>query len=440
VRALDGMIRTRQDDLRAADAVDRAAYCAATGRLMPAVIVVIDKLAVLREELRDGVDDAAILDDLARIARVGRPFGVHLVVSADRAADLGYKLLTLLERRIALRMPDLHDYADLLGARVSYQLPALPGRALIADPDHGALELQVALPALEPPDADGPSALLGDAELLVDLRERVAVLSAAWHADAPPDGWAPPPVVLLPEQVTRATLPVGVAAAGALSAAIGLEDATLGPAMLTLDANTPHLLVVGGRRSGKTTTLQTIVRSFAASLAPAEWRLAVLDGPRGGLQHLAGLPQCAVYAQDEACAADLAALIAAWPEHRQGDGKLIVLIDDYGLCRERLREQLSQPYNGEPNLFQRLNDVVQAGGRHGVHLVVAANLSYADDSFLRALDGGRSGVALWPGRYDGGTRLFGVDLPLADQRNAEQPPGRGLLVREDERLIIQVAM
>jgi S-DNA-T family DNA segregation ATPase FtsK/SpoIIIE len=72
--------------------------------------------------------------------------------------------------------------------------------------------------------------------------------------------------------------------------------------------------------------------------------------------------------------------------------------------------------------------------------LLAANISYADDALLRGLDGGRSGLALWPGRYDGGTRLLGVDLPLADQRNADQPPGRAVLVQEDDVSIVQIAI
>jgi S-DNA-T family DNA segregation ATPase FtsK/SpoIIIE len=435
VRMLDGTIRARQDTLRTADAGDRVAYCAATGRAMPAIVVVIDKLAVLREEVRDGGDDTAILEDLARIARVGRPYGVHLVLSADRAADLGYKLLALLEQRIVLRLPDLHDYSDLLGTRVNSQLPPTPGRALIGLPDYGACELQVALPALEPPDADGAPAALRDAELLADLRERVANLAATL-----PAGGAPPPIELLPERVVLAALPTPAIAAGVLEAPIGLADATLGVARVRLDAVTPHLLIVGGRRSGKTTALQTIVRGLAAHLDAEDWRLAVLDGPRGGLRSMEALPHLALYADDEAGAAELAALIGAWPAHRPTGGRLLVVIDDYVLCRERMREQLTQSYGTEPNLLQRLNDCAQAGAQHGVHLLLAANISYADDALLRALDGGRSGLALWPGRYDGGTRLLGVDLPLADQRNADQPPGRAVLVQEDDGSIVQIAI
>ncbi|MEI7772342.1 MAG: FtsK/SpoIIIE domain-containing protein, partial [Chloroflexales bacterium] len=110
IRTLDAAIRERQNRLRAADAADLPAYRAGGGRDLPAMIIVIDKLAVLSEEFRDTRGDATILDDLVRLARVGRPCGVHLVVSADRAGDMGYRLLSLCESRLALRQAELHDY------------------------------------------------------------------------------------------------------------------------------------------------------------------------------------------------------------------------------------------------------------------------------------------------------------------------------------------
>jgi S-DNA-T family DNA segregation ATPase FtsK/SpoIIIE len=117
----------------------------------------------------------------------------------------------------------------------------------------------------------------------------------------------------------------------------------------------------------------------------------------------------------------------------------LILIDDYLLCRERMRGQLSQSY-GEPTLFDILCEIAQIGGERGEHLMVALGSAYPDDSFLRALDAGRAGLLLWPGRYDGGTRLLGVPLPLPDQRGADQPPGRALLVADDEQRLVQIAL
>lgn len=116
-----------------------------------------------------------------------------------------------------------------------------------------------------------------------------------------------------------------------------------------------------------------------------------------------------------------------------------MLIDDYTLCRERMRAQLTQSFGSEPNLHELLCEIAQVGGQHGEHLLVAAGVTYADDNLLRALDAGRAGLLLWPGRYDPGTRLLGIALPLADQRDSDQPPGRALLVRDEEHELVQLA-
>ena len=442
VRMLDAALAERQELFRAADAADLPTYRSRTGASLPAILVVLDKLAVLREELRDANGNEVILDDLVRLARLGRPFGIHLVISADRAADLTYRLLALIETRIALRQPELHDYNELLGTRVSAPIPAtLPGRALVAHPDYGALELQVALPALtvcaDPAD-DAATAL--DADLTHDLRETVEELATAWAKlpNQPQNG--PPPVELLPNRIALATLAtIRAPLPDGLVAPIGRESLALGPAWLRLEAATPHALVVGPRRSGKTTTLLTLAHSLVARHSPEALRLYVLDGPRGALQALREWPHTAHYAADEAGAAALAEALCT-ARQSGTTARRLVLLDDYNLCRERLRNQLVQSYGGAPNLFDTLCELAQVGGQHGEHLVLATGSTYADDNLLRALDGGRAGVLLWPGRYEPGTKLLGTTLPLPDQRNGEQPPGRALLVSEDEQQLVQIAL
>lgn len=441
LRLLDYTIRERQDRFRGADASDLPAYRAMTGERLPALLLVIDKLAVLREEFRDGRDDA-ILDELVRLARLGRPYGVYLVISADRASDLSYRLLSLLEARIALRLPELADYPDVIGTRVSVAIPAnLPGRALWSHQSYGPLELQVALPTIETLDTVGiddetstPTCAI-DTELIADLRESVSRIAAAWQLRPEAADHCPQPVVLLPEQIRLSELATPIPQADALLAAIGRESLSLSPAMLCLNAEAPHALVIGGRRSGKSTALQTVVCSLAAQSGPDDLELLILDSPRRSLERLCTLDLPAYYAHDAERAGELARRLS---EPRRTRRRLLV-IDDYTLCREQFRDQLSQIYSGEPNLYELLNNTAQLGGAEGVHLLIAASLSYPDDSLLRNLDGGRNGLVLWPGRYDPGTRLLGVGLPLADQRDAEQPPGRALLIREDEQQLIQVA-
>lgn len=502
IRLLDAAIRERQERFRAAGAGDLPGYRAATGEPLPALLLVIDKVAVLREELRQGHDDTAIVEDLLRIARVGRPFGVHLVISADRAADLSYKLLALLEQRVALRMPDAHDYGDLLGARVSAPIPAgLPGRALWAHPDHGPLDLQVALPSVEPidPEAAGGAQAQLDTDLVGGLRGAVAAIAQMWGQAPEATFQQPAPVELLPERVLLGELPLHdqrrktkdrpppqlapgpspLAQAEAdvmvaeLAIPFGREGQDMGSALLRLSDESPHALIVGPRRSGKTTALITLARSLARERAPEELQLLILDGPRGGLRGLGDLPHTRRYTQSAAeLAGELAELergqgpqtqdaprrqaadisltqqatsrdtpgLAVGPVSLVHRVRTLILIDDYTLCRDRAREQFSAGYGGERTLLDRLCAIAQLGGPPRTHLLAAAGISYADDNLLRALDGSRSGIILWPGRYEGGTRLLGVALPRPDQRGAEQPPGRALLVGDDEQLVVQVAI
>jgi len=443
MRMLDAIIRERQEVLRAADAADLPAL-RASGRRLPAILVVIDKIAVLREEFRDAHGGDEIIDDLIRIARLGRPFGIHLALSADRAPDLTYRLLALMETRIALRLPELHDYTDLLGTRVSAAIPPhLPGRALVAHADYGPLDLQVALPGL---DGNGPAGETADerpgaldAELAVELRRQAAQLSAIWRERGA--GTGPVPVELLPERLSLASLQAlpGVPVSGeALVAPIGRESLTLGPTWLHLSQETPHALIIGPRRSGKTGALLCAACALITRYGPEQVRLYILDGPRGGLRPLRALPHTALYADDEAGAALLRASLLAARASAPAPHR-IVLIDDYPLCRERMRAQLTQSFGDEPTLHELLGEIAQVGGQHNEHLLVTAGITYADDNLLRALDAGRTGLVLWPGRYDPGTRLLGVALPLADQRDSDQPPGRALLVRDDERELVQLA-
>ncbi|NJN15022.1 MAG: hypothetical protein HC822_01275 [Oscillochloris sp.] len=417
-------LRERQELLRQAAVPDRRTYVANTQQVLPAIILFIDKIAVLREELPAAEEDE-VLDNLLRLARIGRALGIHLVIGAERNVDLSYRLLAMLELRLALRVPDLHEYTDLLGGRVTSQLPAnIPGRAFWMHPEHGPAEAQIALPALIAP---GDEATSEDHDIL--LRQSIAQLAQQ------PARRKPTAITLLPERVERQDLPAPEPSTEGLCAAIGIESLGLTTAALLLDHECPHALVIGPRRSGKSSTLRTAARSLAAHYQPDQLRLLILDGPRGSLAELCELAHTELYAQDNIGAGELARLLQSMPNTPT---RRLLLIDDYHLSRERLRDHFSQSY-GEPNLLSLLLEAAQIGFRSGVNLLISADIGYADDQLLRTLDSSRSGIILWPGRYDGGTKLLGVSLPLAGQRNAEQTPGRALLIRDGEQRIVQVA-
>jgi S-DNA-T family DNA segregation ATPase FtsK/SpoIIIE len=437
-------VRERQERFRVAGVSDLPAYHRASGVRLPAILLIIDKLAMLREEFSDTYGEGTIVDDLVRLLRICRPYGVHVVITADSTRDLPYKLLNLLDQRIALRLPDLYDYSDLLGGRVSAQIPStLPGRALCVLPEQGVLDCHIALPLLASPagDDDGSEeqATVLEGELNDELKATAAELATAW-ANSPE--LLPPAVRLLPEQVALEDLgPTALAreaVTGTLHAPLGLESIGLDVASLLLNRDTPHALVLGQRRSGKTTALRSLAVALARRYSSEELRLVVIDPHKGGLAGLNGLPHVAHYARGEAQVAALVGVLERLKGMRPHGERWVVIVDDYNIGRTTIKSQFVQVYTGEPNLYSVLEDLATGGGELGIHLIIAANITYADDGVIKRLDEARTGVILWPNRYDPGTKLLGVGLPVGE-RGAETVPGRALLVREDDQMVVQSA-
>lgn len=389
----------------------------------PSVLLIIDRLAVVRDELRDAYGESE-LAELVRLARNGRDLGLNVIVSADRLADLPYRLAMQFEQRLALRMAELQDYADVLGERPPAHLPpAIPGRGYWLHADEGMLETQIALPHIGGDSYD-------ERELVKGIRMYVTALAA--NASAFSAG--PPPLALLPEHVSRAQLPSARRDNDCLILPCGWAADPAGPAMLCLGRETPHALLIGPRRSGKSTALMTLAQS-ALSVSPPI-RLLVIDGPRRSLSQLQQLP-IVRYIADEAGLNALNDELSMLTQRAMY--QYLLIIDDYHLCRERWRDHFTPNYSSVPNLFNQLVELAQTSDE-SFHLLISAGISYADDPLLRALDGARNGIVFWPGRYDTGTRLFGLSLPMVDQRQLEQPPGRALLVNgDDEPRMIQVA-
>ncbi len=85
-----------------------------------------------------------------------------------------------------------------------------------------------------------------------------------------------------------------------------------------------------------------------------------------------------------------------------------------------------------------MSDLAISGAENGIHLLIAAQITYADDNLLKRLDESRTGIILWPHTYDPGTKLLGISLP-SGERGAELPPGRAFLIQEDSQQLVQLA-
>ncbi|WP_028050339.1 FtsK/SpoIIIE domain-containing protein [Cellulomonas sp. URHD0024] len=314
-RVLSGLraeLRRRERVLVAAGARDVAELDPHSPETPARLLVVVDELRALTEDVPDASGA------LARLAAQGRALGVHLVLATQRPAGaIGADLRANVSLRIALRVADATDSTDVLEAPDAAAIdPRTPGRALVR---RGSLELVAVQVARAVATADVPPVRLATPWACVPTWTPAS-------ADRPLDpvpAWVAAAVEAAIARPARRPpwLP-------ALPAVVGAEDVEAGPGLALAVADLPdeqrraavrwdptggHLLVLGGPRSGRSTTLVAVGLAALAT---------------GGVVHAVGLP-------DEATA-----LLRAGDAH--GTLGTVLAIDD-AVETARLLELLDSP-------------------------------------------------------------------------------------------------
>ncbi|GLD37974.1 type VII secretion protein EccC [Mycobacterium kiyosense] len=194
------------------------------------VFLVVDGWAALRQEFEE------IEETVTAIAGQGLSYGVHVVLTASRWAELRPALKDQLGTRIELRLGDPADSEfDRSQAR---NVPAhRPGRGLTHDGAH----VIVALPGL-----DG-----------FELRRGTTVA---------------PPIPLLPNIFGYDAM----AAGDTRGILLGLEERSLQPLAVDFERNR-HLLILGDNGCGKTSALRTLCREILRTNTAAQAQLFLVD-------------------------------------------------------------------------------------------------------------------------------------------------------------------
>ncbi len=363
------------------------------------VFLVVDGWASLRQEL------AGLEESITALATQGLSFGVHVVLSASRWAEIRPSLKDQLGTRIELRLGDPAD--SELDRRQARQVPPdRPGRGLSPDGLHMLIALPIDVGEL--PGRDGTSVA--------------------------------PPIPLLPTRVGHDDVVRRAGSAFGAGILLGIEEHGLQPLAVDFELDV-HLLVIGDNECGKTAALRTLCREIVRTRTAAQAQLLIIDFRRT-LLGVVESEHCAGYAMSrsalEALLPDvLDRLRRRMPSPQLSQAQLrarswwsgpdiYVVVDDYDLVATPAGNPLSP-------LFEYLPYARDLG----LHLVVARRSGGAVRALFEPLlaglrDLGCAGLMM-SGRSGEGPLLGSV-------RPAPLPPGRGVLItRTGNEQVVQVA-
>ncbi|MFI6519974.1 FtsK/SpoIIIE domain-containing protein [Spirillospora sp. NPDC050679] len=411
--ALSAEVSRRQQLLAEAgfaSLAEQRAAVAATDRL-PWMVLMLDRWEGFVAAF-EHYDYGRLVDQALRLLREGAAVGLRAVFTGDRTG-LGGQVSTVFDRRLILRMADPNDYgyAGLQDKQVPAAMP--PGRALeLMGPGAAPRESQIGLLGDDPSGTAQVAALQEIARACVTRYGRLPRRQRPIHVDE------------LPVRVTyreAMALDQEFLAPSALWALVGVGGDTLAPVGVDLLNEGPGFAVAGPPRSGRSTTLRTIVHSLLDPAVGGGLVPVVLVTPRRSpLRLLAGRPGVLGVLDGDADADDLTGAIGE--EHRY-----VVVVDDAELL-------------DETELDDALREVLRTA-RDGEHAVVIGgtteDIGRGYRGFLSDTRRSRSGVLLAVESADDGD-LFGLRLP----RNAALggPTGRGLFVALGATTQIQVAL
>jgi S-DNA-T family DNA segregation ATPase FtsK/SpoIIIE len=380
------------------------------------VFLIIDGWLNFRQEFE------TIETQVVGLAARGLSFGIHVIVSANRWAEIRPAMKDLMGTRFELRLGDASE--SEVDRRVAVNVPeGHPGRGLSRD----KLHFLVGLPRI-----DGSS---NDQDVAAGVQDAVAKINSAWR------GRHAPKVRLLPELLPYADLLAQDGQRGSHRIPIGVDEDALAPVYLDFDAE-PHFMAFMDGESGKTNLLRTIVRGITERYTPKEAVIILVDYRRTMLgfvqsDHLLGYAVSSN--QLTGIIADVKKSMTKrlpGPDVTQEQLKtrswwkgpeLFVVVDDY---------DLASPGGGNAP-FQPLAEFMPQAKDVGLHMVAMRRTGGASRALYDPVLGKLKEIAS-PGLIGNGSKDEGA--LLGKVKPGPMPPGRGIMVsRKTGEQLIQVA-
>jgi type VII secretion protein EccCb len=361
------------------------------------------------------------------LAGQGLAFGVHVVISTPRWTELKARIRDYLGTKVEFRLGDVNETQI---DRITREIPVnRPGRAISTEKHH----LMIGVPRL-----DG----VHSAENMVPAISAAVQHIAAQYTESAPQ------VRVLPDKIhlheldpnppgpdtdyrTRWTIPLGV------------RESDLTVAYNRMSA-TPHLLIFGAPKSGKTTIAHAVAQAICKRNSPqqvrfmvADYRSALLDAvPQSHLLD-AGAVNRNHSTLEESIKALAINLKKRLPPPDLTTAQLrsrswwtgpdvVLLVDDWHMIVAA---------SGMLPPTAPLAPLLPAAADIGLHLVVTCQMSQAHratmDKFVGAAYGAGSPTLFLSGEKS--------EFPTSEFKLRRRPPGQALLVSPDGKEVVQAA-
>jgi DNA segregation ATPase FtsK/SpoIIIE, S-DNA-T family len=366
------------------------------------VFLIIDNWGAMRGEFEHA--EAVVTEIAAR----GLGAGVHLVLTTGRWQEIRPALRDSIGTRIELRLNDPVD--SEINRRIAARVPTgVAGRGITPP---GAF-FQLVLPRLDGQDtADG----LREAQ-----SETLAQIDRHWSGNRAPE------VRMLPKFLHVREL---TSEPDSVAVPIGIAEPAMDTVSLDLSGDDPHFLVYGDAGSGKSTLLRTFLTGLAERTSPYDVRVVLFDY-RHSLLDVVPEEHLGAYAGDSNSAQVYVQQVAEKLQERMPppgisqaqlrardwwEGtEIYVVVDDYDMVGA-----------GQQSPLQPLAQFIPQSREIGLHVVLSRRVAGVsrllnDPLSTRIRDMGAHGIVLSGDHREG--------VVLGDERAAQRPPGRGVLVR-----------
>jgi DNA segregation ATPase FtsK/SpoIIIE-like protein len=283
----------------------------------PAILVVLDNITEFIETFGDmgqrKNDDSNLLEAFVTLARQGKTYGVHFIITATRLNAISSKLYSLFTERFTLRLSDASEYSGIVGGQVA-EVEEILGRGCTRV-GRMPLAFQVALP---PGTVDDQYQVQGEIPQIRAIGQRMQTyLANAAHAYREPLRIDALPTTSSYRHVLSASFGLGqndatfldelkVATAHAwernataehadwLAVPLGITSGNR-RRVLHLEATKDgvHGMVAGGTGSGKSELLMTWIVGLAMHYSPDILNFVLVDYKGGGaFKPFEQLPHC----------------------------------------------------------------------------------------------------------------------------------------------------